>query len=233
MGALFVNDGENEKGRTRRVDADTKNAMEAACNDILNYRMQAGKTYRSEKLIASEWPELRQQIDRRFYERTGLRLHESKNRWTDDQIKESYVYVGKYGWKERKNGEAVVSELPLFGEIDGGVIVYAFTGVIATKPGRFIKIGYTSQNINEYLAAKRLQHDPKLIATTPGDEDLERVYHRKWNHRLADGREWFWPEVDLVSWIEREFESIKTGFWDHFREAQESHGGRYATNTLA
>lgn len=73
------------------------------------------------------------------------------------------------------------------------------------KVGDRIKIGYTQD-----LEQRMKQYPPhsELLATHPGTQKIEREMHHKFLHLLANGREWFTVEDELLAHIEK----VRTDF---------------------
>lgn len=63
---------------------------------------------------------------------------------------------------------------------------------------RLIKIGWTTQ-----LRRRMLAIPARVLATEPGDIVREKQLHRRFNHLLADKREWFHPAPDLIAYINK------------------------------
>lgn len=59
-----------------------------------------------------------------------------------------------------------------------------------------IKIGWTSQIRQRMMALQG-----KVLATEPGDIVRERQLHRRFSHLLAQGREWFHPQPELIAYV--------------------------------
>ena len=192
--------------------------------NVQNARQQSGRCYAG-KIVLQDWPILRLEINREYQKLTGHRLEHSVVKFTDFELQHQYECVRKGYHKVRSKGHAVVNELPLFGETEGSCLIYAYTGLVAKYPNvRLIKIGYTRQNLRDYLAGKRIQHEPKLLAYTSGDEQDEKRYKSKWKRaeRVADGNEWLWPESDVVDWIVDTYDSLETDFRKRAAEAEQS-----------
>jgi hypothetical protein len=70
--------------------------------------------------------------------------------------------------------------------------------VYYVQVGEFVKIGTTiriRQRMKAYPPNKR------LLATEPGGYELESRRHEQFAHLLAQGREWYRPEVKLIDHI--------------------------------
>lgn len=61
-----------------------------------------------------------------------------------------------------------------------------------------IKIGYSGR---VYARMKAYPPHAVLLATEPGNPDLERRRHNQFNRHLAAGREWFRPSPELIAHI--------------------------------
>lgn len=223
MGDLFVSDGVGDNGADGAYWPDTMNTLGRACLDVINFRKAMGRPYASDRLLTVDFPFLRREINQAFQRLTGHRIEHSVIKLSDGDIVLQYNRVRKGHYKVLASGKAVISDRPLFDDsTEGSCIVYAYTARIAKWPGlRVVKLGFTCQNIDDYLRAKRIAHDPKLLATMSGDEALETRFKQKWRHRLADGNEWFWPERDLFEWIVGEYDYLADGFRKHQEEAEE------------
>ena len=197
------------------------NTLMRACVNVQNYRQQTNKVYGSHRLLTIDFPILRREIDREYLKLTGHRIDHSPVRISDGEIQNTWESVRKGWYKPRSNGKAVLSDRPLFGEVEGSCVVYAHTACIAKYDRvRVIKLGYTRQNIAEYIAGRRIAFDAKLLATMCGDERDEKRFLRKWRFRLADGNEWFWPEDDLLNWIPTAFDDLEPDFHALIDEAR-------------
>lgn len=192
--------------------------------NVQNARQQSGQFY-SGKIVTRDWPILRREINNEFIRISGQRIEHMPVAISDFELMDLYEDVRKGYYKPRAMGRAVVSERPLFNEIEGASLVYAHTALIAKYPNvRVIKIGYTEQVLSEYLAGKRIQCDPELLAFTIGDKGDERRYKRMWKQRgiVADGNEWLWPEHVLFEWIVEIYEHIEPDFWKLAKNAEET-----------
>ena len=65
--------------------------------------------------------------------------------------------------------------------------------------GEKVKIGYTA-NLTQRLRA--YPPDAELLATEPGDKELERTRHQQFREYLTHGREWFAPGPALREHVE-------------------------------
>lgn len=68
------------------------------------------------------------------------------------------------------------------------------------RVGEHIKVGYTS-NLTERLRA--YPPDSIVLATEPGDRDLESERHRQFRDERRMGQEWFNPSERLLAHIEQ------------------------------
>lgn len=81
-------------------------------------------------------------------------------------------------------------------EILPGVVYF-----IADAKSKMVKIGYTT-NIANRLSQLQVSHHSKLevLATIPGDENLESQLHRQFKKQRAEG-EWFRVDTELAGYI--------------------------------
>jgi len=200
------------------------NTIAAAMDNVMNYRKAMGKPYGSHKLLTENFHFLKREINREYIRLTGMGLDHSVVRKSDMELQCLWEDVRKGHYKIRAKGNAVRHDRPLFGETEGACIVYAHTALIAKHPGlRVIKIGFTTQNVDDYLRGKRIACDPKLLATMCGDEQLESRFKQKWRHRRADGNEWFFPEREMFDWIVNTYDALADNFRVHMEEAEDSY----------
>jgi len=198
------------------------NCLSRALNDVINYVRLIGKEPGSDKWIGRWFGEMRELVNRRVKELCSVPLHDFDPPVWDELLRERWCLCRKKGYKILKRGGLLTSDhRPLFVKETPGGVVYVYSGRIATQHGRLIKIGYTGQVLKEYLDSKRLQHDPILLATMPGDQATERHFHYQWQRILIDGREWFEPCVELRQWIKRTFHDLDPAFEDTFARAIE------------
>ncbi len=188
---------------------DRKRWLTAACNETINFMRLNGMKYGSEKwlIFNAMRRELVGLIEER-YRRLASRQIES-----EEEALFHFCICRKHGHKLLKLGELLQSDdLPLFGkEPTIGALVYAYFGQTATV-GRCIKIGYTTDSIKSYLASKRIQHDPVLLATTPGDKKLEAEFLAANSRFLADGNEWFSPCRNVIEFVRENYRCLVPNF---------------------
>jgi hypothetical protein len=176
-----------------------------ACEAVLNYlklneMRLGGHTYGSDMLLIDN--ESRQalfaMIQKQYLDMFGgicpLGI--------DDTLK-TYSGCRKRNYVALRDGQPIHREegRSLFGIEDTGPIatVYAYLGWNARAERRLIKIGYTAQNLTQYLRTKDIPHNPKLMATRCGGRKEEQREHAKWSRYLADGREWFWATDAMIA----------------------------------
>lgn len=197
-------------------------ARTKSINDVINFFRASGLGEGSCDRTTVDWPRTRNCIAKRFAVLTGENLWDSPALYTPEgTLQKQYEIQRKHGYKILKKGEPIRRNLPLFpGPDDTGCLVYAYIGSVGTKPGLlFVKIGFTSQDIQLYLATKRIAHNPRLLATTLGDRVAEAKIHRQWGTLLVEGREWFDPQPELTSWIKADFTDIEPRFDELVAEA--------------
>lgn len=200
---------------------DTMNTIAAAMDNVMNYRQATNQVYGSHRLLTEDFPFLRREINQEYIRLTGMALDHSVVRMTDGQLQCLWEKVRKGHYKIRKRGTAVRHDRPLFGEIEGASVVYAYTATIAKFPTiRVVKIGFTTANIDDYLRSHRIAHMPKLLATTVGDERLERHYKQQMREYVADGNEWLFPARKVFDWIVHTYNDLATNFRVHMEEAE-------------
>lgn len=183
-----------------------------ACQDELNYlklreMRLCGYTYGSESLLIHKEPreELYKRIVTRFIAISGTMCP-----FSIDDVIDAYSGCRKRNYVALRDGKAIEPEPDrlLFGIVNDGPVatVYAYLGHNARQKKRLIKIGYTSQNLTEYLRGKVIQHDPQLMATKCGGRKEEAAEHARWDRYRADGREWYYATDAMLSAFKREWD---------------------------
>lgn len=214
------NDGEN--GADGASWPDTMNTIDRAILNVQTGRNLSGLKYGSHRLLTTEFFVIKRLLNREYRRMTGRTIDQSAVRISDDELRCKWEDIRKGWYKVHKKKVARVTPRPLFGETEGAAIVYAYSGLITTYPGlRIVKLGYTAQEVAGYLRAKKRQHDPKLLATTIGDKQLESEFLRKWSHIKCDGNEWFWPTRELFNWISDVYDFIADDARQHQEEAEQ------------
>lgn len=198
-----------------------------AMNDCLNYyrinEMEPG----AKRWIGRKFDRMKRDVDKLFFELEGMHFDDCV--WyCDGWLHEQWEDYRKHGYQYLRDHELLTTEpYPLFDSEDNhspGATVYAYTAKIARYDFRVIKLGYTTSKVPAYLAAKAIAHDPKLLATTPGDKALEDKYKDKWRSFRAAGEEWFFATRDLVDWIKYTYSDIQPLFDDIANEAIREYG---------
>lgn len=192
----------------------TKDTLRLAINDVLNFLRIERMKYGSDKWTGRDFGLLRRMIDERFYDYTSRHIREMIPAVCDGELREIWGQCRKYGYRELRDQETIKEpERPLLDESPSpGAVVYVYIGLLATHQKRFVKIGFTSKNLQEYLDSLRRQYDPWYLAKRPGNKPLERSYHRRWKEYLADGDEWFYPRSDLFDWVKASFPVLNPDF---------------------
>lgn len=218
MGDLFVNGGNGDKGRGWRVD--DKRTLDYVAQGVLDYLRNTNRSYGSSSWMNEKFPELRRLFDGLFKKLTGAHV---TDHWDDNQIRKAYEDKRKWGYRELRDARPLVTDRPLLGIVDGCSVLYAYSGRIATVQGRLLKLGFTGQNLEDYLRGLRLKHDPILLASKPGDQEDEAAMLRRWRHRVADGDEWHWPELDICNWVKDNFDTVVSDFDRIAEDARKTH----------
>lgn len=203
-----------ESGAPDRDYCMTKDTLRLAINDVLNFLRIERMKYGSDKWIGRDFAVLRRLIDDRFYDYTSKHIYEMTPGVCDGELREIWSQCRKYGYRELRDQEVIVEpERPLIpGTPSRGGVVYVYAGQLATHNKRFVKIGFTSKNLEEYLESLRRQYDPWFLAKRPGNIPLERSYQKRWNIYLADGDEWFYARSDLLDWVKASFAIVNPDF---------------------
>lgn len=120
--------------------------------------------------------------------------------------------VRKGNYKTWRDGMAVPNEShPLFGDTAEDAqpiaVVYAYWGRNQDYDGWLVKIGYTGDDLCDYLRGKEIQHSPKLLAHRCGGKDEEAHQHRKWRALRRSNREWFAPSNALFDEFARDWDT--------------------------
>lgn len=191
--------------------------LRKALNDVINYQFIANMEPGAIRWLTDDdcKAQVHEWVRKRFRQVTGG--HElPKHLANVGDIARKRESLRKDGYESLRDGKVICTERDgprLMGmEEDVGAVVYAYLGFNAVAERVLTKIGYTKQELNGYLADKRQQHNPKLLAHTPGGRKEESAYLERWQHILRAGREWFEPTKELHDWIESEFAYLAPEF---------------------
>jgi len=137
----------------------------------------------------------------------GIRLshpRRAEDGFVLDYVIERYVAVAKSNFSKSRDRKLIRPDEDdgFFGGENGvSVVLYAYLGMNNIAHRRLVKLGFTSQPINEYMNDLRRAHDPWLLATFPGGRQEEGQLHVRWSRILREGREWFEPSEELLDWL--------------------------------
>lgn len=229
MGNQRVNGGNGSNGAD---GASAHKRIRCIAEGLLNYlklsgELIEGRSYGSEKIYMN--PASRSKL---FAMATVMHLREYGQPMlcTDVEFAEAYADARKGNYKLLEEGTAIPRKdvgLPLFGiehDLEPIATVYAYWGSNQKAKRWLVKIGYTADDLGEYLKRHERAYSPELLATIPGARQEERLELAKWRRQRHEGREWFRPSEAMVDAFRREW-NVATEFEQIAAKALEYEAG--------
>jgi hypothetical protein len=193
-----------EEGRGSIPTSTLLNMVEKACDGWFNYLVLSGQHYASDKKLISriEQDKLFFEVGNLFFQLTGTTISNALPELGPDDV--ALIYIARRKWGDQKGKKKIPIGIGkmLFDEMndDFMTLLYAYLGH-TPHHGMLVKIGFTTQYLPDYLASKKISHDPKLLATSPGGRKEELAVHNLFRFHLAWGREWFRPVKQIFTFL--------------------------------
>jgi hypothetical protein len=179
-----------------------------ACESVLNWLklgnvLLNGISYGSDDLLAD--PQASNEL-LGWIQKQHMSFYGNMPKFPPASMLMTYTAARKGNYQALRDGIPIKREnnnRPLFGLQDTGpvAVVYAYIGrnqsVHVDK--RVLKIGYTSDDLGEYLRRLERQYHPELLGSRPGDKADEIAEHGKWRRHCIDGREWYAPVDEIFN----------------------------------
>jgi len=163
--------------------------------------MIQGATYGSRFILNT--PSGRAELHARFNELYTRVWGDRPPLCTDDQLACDYEQERAGNYKNLRDAKAIkrlAEEYPLLDSLrveEPIATLYLTLGRNQNVQGYVVKIGYTGEQVDAYIATRFRQYGERIMATACGAKPEERAELAKWTRYLVDGDEWFQP-VDAI-----------------------------------
>lgn len=197
----------NGASALRELDADGKIKFATILHGLLNYlrlsgTLIQGATYGSRKILNT--PNGRAELHARFNDLYSRIYGSRAPLCTDDQLANDYEQERAGNFEKLRDAEAIKRLVELYPLLADSLkseepiaTLYLTLGRNQNVAGPVVKIGYTCQQVDAYIASRFRQHGERIMATACGAKPEEAAELAKWKRYLADGDEWFHP-VDAI-----------------------------------
>lgn len=193
----------NGASALRGLDSDGRVKFATVLHGLLNYLKLSGATiqgatYGSRKILNT--PDGRAELHAKFNE-LYTRIYGGRPPFcTDDQLANDYEQERAGNYKPLRDAQAIkriVEIYPLLGDTLNAeepiASLYLTLGRNQNVRGPVVKLGYTGDQVDEYIARRFREHGERIMATACGAKAEEAFELAKWKRFLADGDEWFYP----------------------------------------